>query len=62
MKRQRYCDYCSEPLGEFNWNHRFDGPLSCGSRECNRAEREDMRAEQEELADKAAADGYERYR
>lgn len=62
MKRPQFCDNCGEPLGEFDHNRRADGPLSCGERECNRAARDEEMAETEEAQDRAARDGWERYR
>lgn len=62
MKRQQYCEYCGESLGEFEWSLRWDGHLTCGKAECDREARRDELADEEEAAARAAADRFERYR
>lgn len=58
----QHCDYCGEELGVFEHHSRFDGPRSCGKRECDRSARDDERGAQESAMLDAADDGYARYR
>ena len=58
--KEQACNYCGESMGVFE--HRYsDGPLSCGSKECARAEREEYLQRQDEAAEHARKDGYGRY-
>ncbi len=59
-KEQR-CDYCGATMGFFEHSARLDGPLSCGSRDCDHDARDDDRARYEEARVSAEEDGYERY-
>jgi len=46
--KEQFCDYCGKPLGVFAFYSRFDGPLVCDSRECERDAREDESAGESE--------------
>jgi endonuclease YncB( thermonuclease family) len=59
--KEQFCDYCGEPMGVFKWSRSIDGPLSCGSAECSRMEREDHAARDAEARFAAEEDGYSRY-
>lgn len=59
--KEQFCEYCGEPVGFFKWSRSIDGPLTCGSRECSRMEREEAAAVQDEARFRAEEDGYSRY-
>ena len=60
--KMQHCDYCGEELGVFSHSRRLDGPRLCSSVECSRDARDDERADYQEAAERAADDGYDRYR
>lgn len=62
VAKEQYCQFCGEPMGVFKHSVRFDGPLVCGQRECNRDAREQERQREDEIRQSAEDDGYERYR
>ena len=43
--KERFCAYCGESLGAYADYDCYD---TCGARECNRAERDEMRADRED--------------
>lgn len=51
------CLNCGEETDSYDWIGSY-----CDKPECDRAMRDELRGYQEELAEKARADGYERYR
>ena len=60
--KMQHCDFCGEEMGIFKWSRRFDGPLNCGSPECERDEREQERQADEEARAAAEQDDYGAYR
>lgn len=61
VPKEQFCQYCGESLGRFAHSNRFDGPLVCGARECNRDAAEDERAARDERQQEAERDDYGRY-
>jgi hypothetical protein len=56
--RERFCCWCGESLGFPDYYERSD---TCGEPECDRQARSMEREAEEERADRAREDGYERY-
>src|SRR5688500_13825898 len=61
LGREQFCFYCGEPQGVFQWDSRLDGPVACGSVECQREARYEVRAQREEAMERAREDGYSLY-
>ena len=60
--REQRCEYCGEPVGFFAHSRSMDGPVLCGSADCNLEATRDARAERDEIRGRAESDDYERYR
>lgn len=57
-KRMRTCFNCGEQIGESEYYDRFD---TCGARECDREAQRAFREMEEDRAERAREDNYERY-
>ena len=63
VAKQQHCrSTAARRWGSFAHSRRFDGPLSCGEKDCARAERDELRAETEHAQEQAREDDYARYR
>lgn len=60
MEKEQYCFNCGESLGIYR---AYPGELqTCGKMECEREARNQERAEDEEMRERAATDHFNRYR
>lgn len=60
-EKEHFCEYCGESQGVFAHSRSIDGPVVCGSSECNRDARYDYQSRQNEARMQAEEDDYSRY-